>query len=41
MEKKRTRSKRQKVLHIFEDADEIATLDSMMTQFIAEFHVRL
>jgi len=41
MEKKRARSKRKKLLHVLEDADEIATLDSMMTQFIAEFHVRL
>jgi len=39
MEKKSVRSKRRKLLHVFEDADEIATLDTTITQFIAEFHV--
>ena len=41
MEKKRARSRGRKLLHVFEDADEITTLDLTLTQFIAEFHVSI
>ena len=37
MKKKSTRSRRRKLLHVFEDADEVTILDSTLTQFIAEF----
>jgi len=41
MEKKRARSRMDQLLHVFEDADENTTLDSTLTQFIAEFHVSI
>jgi len=37
MKKKSTRSRSRKLLHVFEDADEVQILDSTLTQFIAEF----
>jgi len=39
MKKKLARSRGRKLLHVFDDADEIEMLDSTLTQFIAEFQV--
>jgi len=39
MKKKLARSRGRKLLHVFDDAGEIETLDSTLTQFITEFQV--
>jgi len=41
MEIKHTRSRTKRILHVFEDADEIPALNATLNEFIAEFHVRL